>query len=188
MAIQLQKKETVSLTKVDSGLQRIVAGLGWDPATVNGHPVDLDLSVFMMGAGGKLVSDEFFVFYNNPSSPDGAAFYPVDSSAGEGDGDDEVIRVDLLRADPRVEFLYFAVTIDRSEERAHHFGHVQNACIRILNADTNQVLCEYRLNEHFSGEDSLLIATMARNEGAWDLEAVGQAFMGGLGTLAEMYQ
>jgi tellurium resistance protein TerD len=188
MAIQLQKKVPVSLIKVDSGLQKIIAGLGWDPATENGHPVDLDLSLFMMGANGKLLSEEYFIFYNNPFSPDGSAFYPGDSRAGEGEGDDEVIRLDLNRADPGAEFLYFAVTIDQSEERGHHFGHVKNAYIRILNADTQTVLCEYRLNEQFSGEDSLLIATIARNGGAWDLEAVGQAFMGGLSTLVDMYQ
>jgi len=188
MAIQLQKKSPVSLTKVDSGLQKIIAGLGWDPATENGHSVDLDLSLFMMGADGKLLSDEYFIFYNNPSSPDGSAVYPGDSRAGEGEGDDEIIRLNLTRTDQRIEFLYFAVTIDQSEPRGHHFGHVKNAYIRILNADTQTLLCEYRLDEHFSGEDSLLIATIARNGGAWDLDAVGQAFMGGLSTLVEMYQ
>jgi hypothetical protein len=121
MAIQLQKKVPVSLIKVDSGLQKIIAGLGWDPATENGHPVDLDLSLFMMGANGKLLSEEYFIFYNNPFSPDGSAFYPGDSRAGEGEGDDEVIRLDLNRADPGAEFLYFAVTIDQSEERGHQF-------------------------------------------------------------------
>ncbi|TWR26791.1 TerD family protein [Mucilaginibacter achroorhodeus] len=188
MAIQLDKNAQVSLSAISNGLRELTAGLGWDPASINGHSVDLDLSLFMMGSDGKLIRDEFFVFYNNPTSPDGAAFYPGDSRAGDGDGDDEQVLLNLTKLDPRVEYLYFAVTIDNAEERGHHFGHVKNAYIRILNTATGNVLCEYRLNEHFFEEDSLLIATMTKNEEAWDLQAVGQAFGGGLATLVEMYQ
>lgn len=187
MAIQIQKRIPVSLDKVDGGPKKIVAGLGWDTAVINGHPVDLDVSLFMMGADGKLIADEFLVFYNNPSSADGAAFYPGDSRAGDGDGDDEIIQIDLSKIDDRVEFLYFAVTIDQAEERGHHFGHVTNAYINIRNAVNSSVMCEYRLNEKFIREDSLIIATITRNNGAWDLEAVGQAFTGGLGALVELY-
>jgi tellurium resistance protein TerD len=188
MAIQIQKKIPVSLDQIDCRTKQITAGLGWDPAVVNGHAVDLDLSLFMMGANGKLVQDEFLVFYNNPASPDGSAFYPGDNRSGEGEGDDEIIRIDLDKVDERVEFLYFAVTIDQAGERGHHFGHVHNAYIRIRNSKDDSVMCEYLLNEHFTQEDSLLIATIARNSGSWDLEAVGQAFAGGLGALVELYQ
>ncbi|MFD0749199.1 TerD family protein [Mucilaginibacter calamicampi] len=188
MAIQLQKKVPVSLDKVDGGPKNIIAGLGWDPEVVNGHPVDLDLSLFMMGANGKLLTDEYFVFYNNPASPDGSVFYPGDSRAGDGDGDDEIITIDLQKMNEQVEFLYIAVTIDQAEERGHHFGHVKNAYIGIRNAGNNSVMCTYQLNENFAQEDSLIIATITRNGGVWDLEAVGQAFAGGLGTLVELYQ
>jgi len=187
MAIQLQKKVPVSLQEVGAP-QKIVAGLGWDPAKINGHAVDLDLSLFMMGANGKLVADEFFIFYNNPSSPDGSVFYPGDSRAGEGEGDDEVIQIDLTKIDGQVEFLYFAVTIDQAQERGHHFGHVQQAYINIQNMENRTLLCAYQLNEKFTNEDSLVIATMTRNNGSWDLEAVGQPFTGGLASLLELYQ
>ncbi|MXV14294.1 TerD family protein [Hufsiella ginkgonis] len=186
MAIQLQKKVPVSLTKVSGGPKKFTAALGWNPATANGHSIDLDLSLFMMAANGKLVSDAFFIFYNNPTSPDGAAHYPGDSRAGEGDGDDEVIEIDLNRIDSRVEFLYFAVTIDQAEARGHHFGHVADAYIRLRNS--TEVVCEYRLNETYTHEDSLIIASITRNNGNWHVEAIGQAFAGGLATLVDMYQ
>ena len=188
MAIPLEKKKPVSLEKNTPGLSTIVAGLGWDPAEVNGCAVDLDLSLFMMGADGKLVEEAFFIFYNNHTSPDGAAFYPGDSRGGEGAGDDEVIRIDLRKMDSRVEFLYFAVTIDESEVRGHHFGHVKNAYINIRNGLDNAVLCQYLLNENFVHEDSLIIAAISRNGGLWDVEAIGQAFSGGLQALIELYQ
>jgi tellurium resistance protein TerD len=188
MAIPLEKKKPLSLEKNTPGLSTIVAGLGWDPAEVNGYAVDLDLSLFMLGADGKLVEEAFLVFYNNNTSPDGAAFYPGDSRAGEGEGDDEMIHIELHKVDSRVEFLYLAVTIDQSELRGHHFGHVKNAYINIRNGLGNAVLCQYQLNESFVHEDSLIIAAISRNGGLWDVEAIGQAFSGGLRVLIELYQ
>lgn len=188
MAIQLQKKKPVSLAKETPGIQGFVAGLGWDPATINGHSVDLDISLFMLGANGKLIADEFFIFYNNPESPEGSAFYPGDSRGGEAEGDDEIIKIDLAKIDARVEFLYFTVTIDQSEERGHHFGHVKNSYINIRNAEDNSILCQYKLDESFTNEDSLVFAAVSKNNGDWDIEALGQAFTGGLGTLVELYQ
>jgi len=188
MAIQLEKKKPVSLVKEAPGLQGFIAGLGWDSAVVNGHSVDLDISLFMLGANGKLLTDEFFIFYNNPQSPDGSASYPGDSRGGEGEGDDEIIKVDISKIDPRVEFLYFTVTIDQSEERGHNFGHVKNSYINIRNGENNTILCQYKLDENFTNEDSLVFAAVAKNNGNWDVEALGQAFAGGLGTLVELYQ
>jgi len=188
MAIQLQKRKPVSLVKEEPGLKGFIAGLGWDPAEVNGHKVDLDISLFMLGSNGKLLSDEFFIFYNNSESPDGAALYPGDSRGGEGEGDDEIIKIDISKIDARAEFLYFTVTIDQSEERGHHFGHVKNSYINIRNAADNSILCQYKLDEHFTNEDSLVFAAVSRNNGSWDVEALGQAFTGGLGALVELYQ
>ncbi|MGY0035761.1 TerD family protein [Pedobacter sp. NJ-S-72] len=188
MAIQLEKKKPISIIKEKPGLNNIVAGLGWDPANVNGHSVDLDLSLFMLGANGKLVADEYFIFYNNATSPDGSTNYPGDSRGGEGDGDDEVINIDLSKIDARVEFLYFAVTIDQCEDRGDNFGHVQNSYINIRNAADNSILCQYELKESFTNEDSIIIASISRNDGAWNVEALGQAFSGGLSTLIDLYQ
>ncbi|UQD57229.1 TerD family protein [Flavobacterium sp. K5-23] len=188
MAITLEKKKPISLVKEKPGLQKIVAGLGWDEATINGHKVDCDVSVFMLGSNGKIPQDEFFIFYNNLNSPDSAVKHLGDNRDGEGDGDDESVNIDLSRLDSRIEFLYFAVTINESEERGHHFGNVENSYINIRNGIDNSILCQYELKENFSGQDSLIIASISRNGGSWNVEALGQAFSGGLGTLIELYQ
>lgn len=188
MAITLEKKNPISLVKEKPGMQHIVAGLGWDEATINGVPVDCDVSVFLLGANGKLVSDEHFVFYNNLKSPDGAVLHTGDSRDGDGEGDDEAIKVDLSRIDSRVEFLYFAITIHESDTRGHHFGNVTNSFIKIRNGADHSILCQYQLQERFDGQDSLIIASITRNDGAWNVEALGQPFSGGLATLIELYQ
>jgi tellurium resistance protein TerD len=188
MAINLEKKTPISLTKEKPGLQKIIAGLGWDEANINGYKVDCDVSVFMLGADGKLPQDEFFIFYNNLQSPDSSVRHLGDNQTGEGDGDDESIQIDLNQIDSRVEFLYFAVTIHESESRGHHFGNVQNSYINIRNANDNSILCHFTLNDSFAGQDSLIIASLSRNGGQWDVEALGQAFSGGLNTLINLYQ
>lgn len=188
MAITLEKKKPISLVKEKPGMQHIVAGLGWDEATINGVPVDCDVSVFLLGAHGKLVSDEHFVFYNNLKSPDGAVVHTGDSRDGDGDGDDESIKINLSMIDANVEYLYFAITIHESEARGHHFGNVENSFIKIRNGADNAILCEYQLKESFEGQDSLIIASITRNSGAWNVEALGQPFSGGLATLIELYQ
>ncbi len=188
MAISLEKKKPISLAKEKPGIQNIIAGLGWDEAVINGYKVDCDVSVFMLGQNGKIPEDEFFIFYNNLASPDGAVKHMGDSRGGEGDGDDESVVVDLAKIDSRIEFLYFAVTIHESEKRGHHFGKVENSYINIRNASDNSILCQYKLKETFDEQDSLIIASIARNGGLWHVEAVGQAFAGGLATLIELYQ
>jgi tellurium resistance protein TerD len=188
MAIVLEKKKPISLVKEKPGLKRIVAGLGWDPAVVNGCSVDADVSVFMLGSNGKLPQEEFFVFYNNKLSLDGAVKHSGDSRSGEGDGDDESVDIDLARIDPRVEFLYFALTIHESAERGHHFGHINNSYIKIRNTDDNVILCEFNLKENFDGHDCLIIATLSRNGGQWNVEALGHSCAGGLASLVELYQ
>lgn len=188
MAITLEKKKPISLVKEKPGMQNIIAGLGWDKSTINDVPVDCDVSVFLLGANGKLVSDEYFVFYNNLKSPDSAVVHTGDCRDGDGDGDDESVKIDLSKMDPAVEFIYFAITVHEAETRGHHFGNVENSFIKIRNGADNTVLCQYELKESFDGQDSLIIASLARNGGAWNVEALGQAFSGGLATLIELYQ
>lgn len=188
MAIVLEKKKPIDINKIKPGIQKIIAGLGWDEATINGTPVDCDVSVFLLGANGKLVSDEHFIFYNNLSSSDGSVIHTGDNRDGDGEGDDESIKIDLSKIDQRVEFLYFAITIHESEARGHHFGNVENSFINIRNEADNSILCNYKLNENFDGQDSLIIASISRNGGNWNVEALGQAFSGGLNTLIDLYQ
>ena len=89
MAIVLEKKKPIDINKIKPGIQKIIAGLGWDEATINGTPVDCDVSVFLLGANGKLVSDEHFIFYNNLSTSDGSVIHTGDNRDGDGEGDDE---------------------------------------------------------------------------------------------------
>ena len=128
MAISLEKGQ-----RIEIGLSKVSVGLGWDPNEGTGFDFDLDASAFMLGANKKLPKDEYFVFYNNQKSPDGAVESTGDDlTGGNSDGgDDETLNVDLTKVDPQVQEIIFTATIYKAEERKQNFGQVRNSYIRI---------------------------------------------------------
>lgn len=183
MAINLQKGGRVSL-----GLQRVSVGLGWDPNDSTGFDFDLDASAFMLGENGKIPADEFFVFYNNPKSPDGAVKSSGDDlTGGNSDGDDETLSVDLSKLDPRISEILFTVSIHDAENRRQNFGQVRNSFIRIYNTDTNEEIARYDLEEDFSVETAVEFGRLYRKNGEWKFQAVGNGYKGGLEYFVNKY-
>ncbi|RBP44615.1 tellurium resistance protein TerD [Roseimicrobium gellanilyticum] len=182
MAINLSKGQ-----RVDIGLQKIGVGLGWDPAKT-GQDFDLDASAFLLGANNKIPTDEFFVFYNNMSSPDGAVTSSGDDrTGGNSDGDDETLMLDLSRVDQRIEQIIFTVTIHDYETRRQNFGQVRNSFIRIYDAVSGGEICKYELDEDFSIETAVEFGRLYKRGGAWRFEAMGTATTGGLQSFVNKY-
>lgn len=182
--INLQKGQ-----RIEVALEKVCVGLGWDPNTTGGDDFDLDASAFMLGANHKLPADEFFVFYNNLSSPDGAVKSSGDDLTGGNseDGDDETISVDLPSVDSRVQEILFTATIHKAEERRQNFGQVRNAYIRIYNAITNEEIAKYDLDEDFSIETAIEFGRLYRRNNGWKFEAMGIGHKGGLQYFVDQY-
>jgi len=187
MAIELKKKQKFDLTKKEPGLKQVFAGLGWDTNTVNGKKIDCDVSVFMLGENAKVPAEEYFVFYNNLLSADGALRHTGDNRDGAGEGDDETVEVDLMKVSQEIVQILFCVTIHESEERGHTFGDVNNSFIRMCNKLNGNEICRFTLNEQFGGCDSLIIGRLYRSISEWEFEAMGSATGGGLSALVEFY-
>lgn len=191
MAISLQKGQRVSLNKVAPGLNAAFIGLGWDVNTTDtGADFDLDASVFLLNANEKLISDEHFIFYNNLYSPDPAKSvkHMGDNLTGEGDGDDEVIIVDLRKIPREVSRIVVTVTIYEADKRKQNFGQVRNAFVRLVNVETKEEVLRYDLEEDFSTETALIMAEIYRKDGEWRMNAVGTGYQGGLQALLNRYQ
>ena len=184
MAINLQKGQ-----RIEIGLQKVGVGLGWDPNESTGYDFDLDASAFMLGENKKLPADEFFVFYNNQKSPDGAVESSGDDlTGGNSDGgDDETLTVDLSKVDPRVNEILFTATIHDAENRRQNFGQVRNSYIRIYNAINNEEIAKYDLDEDFSIETAVEFGRLYRRNGEWKFEAIGNGFKGGLEHFVNKY-
>ena len=183
MAINLKKGE-----RVEIGLKNLTVGLGWDPAE-GSYAFDLDATACMLGENKKLVGEEYFVFYSNLTSPDGACqLTGDDTTGGNSDGDDdEQIFVDLSLVDPRVNSIVFSASIYEAKERRQNFGQVQNSYIRICNTDTNEELFKYELCEDFSTATAVELGRLYLRDGIWKFEATGIAHKGGLQSIIDKY-
>jgi tellurium resistance protein TerD len=187
MAISLSKGGNVSLTKSAPGLTDILIGLGWDTRATDGAAFDLDASVFMLNADGKVASDADFIFYGATKSTDGSVEHMGDNLTGAGDGDDEMIKVNLAAVSAGVEKLAISVTIHEAAARNQNFGMVNQAFVRVVNAADNSEIVRYDLSEDFSIETALIFGEVYRNSGEWKFRAVGQGFQGGLAAMCKSY-
>jgi tellurium resistance protein TerD len=187
MALTLQKGGNLSLSKTDPSLTRMLVGLGWDPRATDGAEFDLDASAFLLGAGGKVRGAADFIFYNQLQSTDGSVEHTGDTRTGAGDGDDEVIRVDLSRVSTDVDKIVFTVTIHDAEARTQNFGQVGGAFIRIVNEVTAAEVVRYDLAEDASTQTAMIFAELYRSHGEWKFRAIGEGYAGGLKVLANHY-
>jgi tellurium resistance protein TerD len=188
MGISLQKGEKVDLTKGNPGLKKLVVGLGWDTNKYDGgQEFDLDASAFLLNESGKVSGEADFVFYNQPKHSSGSVWSTGDNRTGEGEGDDEQIKVDLSLVPASVQKIAFTVTIHDAEARKQNFGQVSNAFIRIVDETSNKEIMRYDLGEDYSIETAVIVAELYRNGAEWKFNAIGSGFKGGLKALANNY-
>lgn len=187
MAVSLSKGGNVSLSKEAPGLKDVLVGLGWDPRVTDGSEFDLDASVFIVGENGKVRSDADFVFYNNTTGANGAVQHMGDNRDGEGEGDDEQVKIDLSAMPADVKKLVFGVTIHDADARSQNFGQVSNAFIRVVNAAGDKEIVRYDLSEDYSVETAMIFGEVYKHGEEWKFKAVGQGFSGGLGPLAQSH-
>ena len=188
MPISLKKGQKVSLTKGNPGLSKVVVGLGWDVNQFDtGGDFDLDAAAFLLGDSGRVTKSEDFVFYGNLSHPSGSVNHMGDNLKGEGEGDDEQIKVELLKVPENVTKIAFTATIYEPEQRRQNFGQVNNAFIRIYNELTGEELLRYDLGEDFSIETAVVFGELYKNNGEWKFNAIGSGYQGGLAALCGNY-
>lgn len=156
MAVNLSKGGRVSLSKEAPGLSKILVGLGWDTnSSDTGAEFDLDASAFLLGASGKVKNEKNFVFYNNLTSADGSVVHTGDNRTGEGEGDDEAIKIDLSKISPNVKEIDIVVTIHEANARRQNFGMVKNSFMRIVDERSGKEIARYDLEEDFSTETAV---------------------------------
>lgn len=197
MAVNLQKGQKVELRKENGGeLRSVMVGLGWDEVNQKRGlfapkpaPIDCDASAILLSVGDKLANKDDFVFYNNLKHKSGAVVHMGDNLTGAGDGDDEQILIDLRDVPQYVEKIVIAVTIYQARERSQHFGLIENAFIRIVDADTNKELCKFNLTDNYSGKTAMIFGEVYRYNGEWKFSAIGEGTNdNGIADVARRYQ
>ncbi|MGQ4598240.1 TerD family protein [Nocardia sp. R6R-6] len=187
MSVTLAKGGNVSLSKQAANLTKVSVGLGWDVRTTTGADYDLDASALACGPNLKVLSDQHFIFYNNLRSPDGSIEHTGDNLTGAGEGDDEVINIDLTATPPTITNIFFPVSIHDADARGQSFGQIRNAFIRVIDAATGVELARYDLSEDASTETAMIFGELYRHGNEWKFRAIGQGYASGLAGIARDY-
>ena len=182
--VHLKKGQKLALAGVSGqALTSIKVCLGWD---ILNQACDLDASAFMTGANGKVIGDDWFVFYGQTVSPDGSIQHSGDSQ-GQGDGDDEVITIDLNKVDPNVQKIAFVVTINEALEKGLNFSMVANAYVRVVDNTTGQEISRFNLTDYYATVTSMVVGEIYRHNGQWKFNAVGDGLARDLAGLCAFY-
>lgn len=195
MSINLQKGQRIDLTKGNAGLNKIYVGLGWDPVATpssgggflkslfggggSSQPnIDCDASVIML-KNDKVANNSDVIFFGNLKSENGAVKHSGDNLTGAGDGDDEQIVVELQSIPAEYNRLVFVVNIYDAKGRNQHFGMIQNAFIRVVNASNNQELLKYNLSDDYTNQTTLITGELYRQDNEWKFAAIGTGTQAG---------
>lgn len=180
MSVSLQKGQKVSLSKDNAGLSKVIIGLGWDEVQRKGgffapkpQAIDCDASVLVL-KNGKLTDKGDIIYFGNLRHRSGTIEHMGDNLTGAGDGDDEQIVVDLSRVPAEYDKIVVVVNIYHAVQRKQHFGLIQNAFIRLVDARTNTEMCKYNLSEDYSGMTAMIFGEVYRYNGEWKFNAIGQ--------------
>lgn len=188
MPVCLTKGQKVSLTKGNPGLTKVMVGLGWDRNEYDtGGDFDLDAAAFLLTDSGRVSRSEDFVFFGNLKHPSGSVEHMGDNLTGEGEGDDEQIRVDLSAVPAGITKIAFTVTIYEAEARRQNFGQINRAFIRICNEATGEEMVRYDLGEDFSIETAAVFGELYKHGDEWKFNAIGSGYQGGLAALCANY-
>jgi tellurium resistance protein TerD len=184
MAINLKKGGSFNLTKEVPSLKKILIGLGWE---MTNQTLDLDASAFILGANGKLISDEYFVFYNNLKSPDGAFQHTGDNRTGSEHDDDEIILANLDLINPQVTEIVIAVSIHEAVSRKHYFGMLKDAYIRLYDVEKKQQILSYDLDASHANDNLAIFGKIKKENNEWHFYAHSEGNTNGLQSLVDIY-
>ena len=187
-ALNLQKGQSLDLTKKKANLNNIILGGGWDPTRM-GPTADLDLSAFLLNKNNRVerIPDDV-IFFNNMTAQ-GISLSGDDRTGGNSDdGDDEQIAISLRQIPDRIQRIVFIITIFEAEKKLQTFGSIKNAYIRVLDADNNEEeLARYSLTDNFSTETAVVAGALHRSNGGWEFEAIGEGYNADLNGILSMY-
>lgn len=183
--LNLEKNAVLDLTKRNPGLKLVNLGAGWDIAA-SGEDFDLDISAILLDANGKFGSVDNVVYFNNMVVP--GVRLNGDNRTGAGDGDDEVISLDLAQINPNVQKIVFVVSIYEAQRKRQTFGMVDNSYVRLLDAaNGDKELCRFNLKENGSTATAVIFAELNRDGAEWQFKAVGEGKVADLNTILGLY-
>lgn len=179
----------INLLAKDPTLKNMIIAAGWEVNIFGGASLDIDLSLFLLNKNGQTRMDEDFVFYNQMETLNGGIKHFGDSRSGAGDGDDEVIGVNLHAVTFDIVKILIVVSIYKGYEREQHLSQVRNGYVRIANADTGHEISRFEIDKIMEEreETAVVIGELEREGSKWLFRPTNDFVTGGLGAVAKRY-
>ncbi|GAA3110488.1 TerD family protein [Streptomyces echinatus] len=152
------------------------AVLRWTP----GQEVpDVDVSALLLGPGGRVRSDEDFVFYNQPRHPSGKVWRLGKKRVAEGLTD--TVQADLSGVEPGVGRILLVASADGVA-----FDQVPALCIQLYDAAVadGEPLARFEIKPETGAETALICGELYRRGEGWKFRALGEGYSNGLKGLA----
>lgn len=170
MAREFQRGHKAKISDLTAGTDLYVG------VQIAGPGLAIDISCFGLDANEQLSDDRYFVFFNQPKSPEESI-----QQLGTQSGDTESFRVTLDRVPANIHKLSFAASIDG----AGQMSQIGPGYIRIVAGGEEVVRYSFSGSE-FSTERALMIGDFYLKD-VWRFAAVGQGFDGGLAALLQNF-
>ena len=184
--LNLNKNDILDLTKRNPGLKKVSLGAGWDIAN-NGLDYDLDIAAFLLDSYYKFNTVSNIIFFNNKESQ--GISLAGDNRTGAGEGDDEVININLEEINPNIAKIVFVVTIHEAQAKRQTFGMVENSYVRLVDLENNKrEICRFNLKENGSTATSVIFAELNRKGSEWQFKAIGEGKIADLNGVLALYQ
>ena len=184
--LNLNKNDILDLTKRNPGLKKVSLGAGWDIAN-NDLDYDLDIAAFLLDSNNKFNTVSNIIFFNNKESQ--GISLAGDNRTGAGEGDDEVININLEEINPNIAKIVFVVTIHEAQAKRQTFGMVENSYVRLVDLENNKrEICRFNLKENGSTATSVIFAELNRKGSEWQFKAIGEGKIADLNGVLALYQ
>lgn len=158
---------------------RLKVCLGWN---VLNQQCDVDVSAFLLGGSGKVIGDDWFVFYGQEKSPDSSVCFYEDNGP-----DREYITVDFNKLNPNVTKIVFVLTINEAFQKRLNFSMLKDAYIRILDGSTLAEHISFKMTDYYTNVSSMMIGEIYLHNNNWKFNAVGNGVAKDLAGLCELY-
>ncbi|WP_369798031.1 TerD family protein [Nocardia sp. BMG111209] len=169
------------LTRTAPALSAVSVDLGWRLRPGTSPDFDLDASAIAVGSGDRVLSDDWFVFYNNPRTPDGSIRHSGDRTTAES------IEVDLATLPETVTAVVFPLSIYDAEARGHSLDALAAAYVRVADRRDGAELARYEVPAGAWHGTALVAGELRREQDEWLFRVVGRGCPDGLAEIARTY-
>ena len=160
--------------------KKIKVNFGWN---VKNPACDVDVSAFLLSGSGKVVGDDYFVFYGQESSPEKSVLFKNMETANVL----EVFDIDTAVLNPAVAKIVFVMTINDALENSLNFSMLKDAYIQIADPLNNTELASFLVEEYYNNINSMMMGEIYLHNGAWKFNAIGNGVNKDLAGLCEFY-